>query len=189
MEIIMKRTVALIILLMTVTIFMLSCTATTSEPDKYDYDLTDVSDLDFYNALSNIYSSSSNRNEASGKTMRLSGYFRTIKYTDVEWEYYQIYRTHPDNEERRMAMEVIYPENSSETYPEDGEYVEMAGTLETYVDHDGTTYINLVVNDFSKPLVSNTTRDIVIGSAITVAIIAACTVYVLSGKKKKKKQQ
>lgn len=162
------------------TVIGLFCTVAFAQgtDSEYDYDVSDVTDLEFYNIVNGMYKDGISK--ADGKTMRVAGYFRVIRYTDVDWVYYQIYRNHPDDSNIRMAVEVLYPEGFTEEYPEEGQYVEMTGTLHTYKDYNGATYLRLEVESVNgKGVAIN--WDVIIWVSVIVLAVAAGGLYVVFG--------
>jgi zinc transport system permease protein len=98
----------------------------------------------FIAQLNDIYL---NPDEYMGKTIKYEGMFIQYHWDETNMTYYLVYRNSPGccGTDGQAGFEVVWPEESDQTYPAENEWCEVVGTLATY-EENGQIYMLITLD-------------------------------------------
>jgi len=85
-----------------------------------------------------------NQDDYLGKTIKYEGMFTSYTWAEKGITYYLVYRNSPGccGADGQAGFEVLWSDEANKTYPNENDWVEAVGTLESY-DEDGYAYLRL----------------------------------------------
>ncbi|QIB68808.1 hypothetical protein Ami103574_05500 [Aminipila butyrica] len=110
-------------------------------------DTVEIKEKMFLAQLNDIYL---NQEDYLGKTIKYEGMFTQYTWEEKGVTYYMVYRQSPGccGADGQAGFEVVWPEGASAFYPQENDWVEAVGVLET-VEEDGYTYLRLSLSSLT----------------------------------------
>ena len=89
-----------------------------------------------------------NQDDYLGKTIKFEGMFTKYYWDETDMTYYLVYRQSPGccGADGLAGFEVVWPDEHA--YPEENDWCEVVGTLETYDENDGT-FLHVVLDSLT----------------------------------------
>ena len=114
---------------------------TAAGPNQTNASMVEIKEKLFIGQLNDIYL---NQKSYLGKIIKYEGIFTQYTWVERGITYYSVYRNSPGccGADGQAGFGVIWPEGSKETYPNENDWCEVVGTLESYVE-DGQTYLRI----------------------------------------------
>ena len=112
-----------------------------------DDDIVEIRERMFIAQLNDIYL---NQNDYIGKTIKYEGMFTSYTWEEMGLSYYLVYRQSPGccGADGQAGFEVVWPDGSNEAYPNENDWCEVMGTLDSY-DEDGYSYLHIVLDSIT----------------------------------------
>jgi putative membrane protein len=109
-------------------------------------EVVEITEKLFIAQLNDIYL---NQGEYIGKKIKYEGMFTQYSWEETGMTYHLVYRKSPGccGADGRAGFEVLWP-NDLETYPNENDWCEVVGTLETY-DENGQSYLHIVLDSLT----------------------------------------
>jgi len=116
----------------------------TSTAPEVNGEVVEITEALFVSQLNDVYL---NLDDYVGKTIKFEGMFMQYTWEIMGMTYYVVYRDSPGccGNDGQAGFEVIWPEGSNKGYPNDNDWCEVVGRLETY-EENGFTYPRIVLD-------------------------------------------
>ena len=112
-----------------------------------DDDIVEIRERMFIAQLNDIYL---NQNDYLGKTIKYEGMFTSYTWEEMGLSYYLVYRRSPGccGADGQAGFEVVWPDGSNESFPNENDWCEVVGTLDNY-DEDGYIYLHIILDSLT----------------------------------------
>ena len=110
-------------------------------------DIVEIRERMFIAQLNDIYF---NHNDYLGKTIKYEGMFTASTWEEMGQTYYHVYRQSPGccGADGQAGFEVVWPDGSNESFPNENDWCEVVGTLDNY-DEDGYIYLHIILDSLT----------------------------------------
>lgn len=104
-------------------------------------EIVQIKEKMFITQLNDIYI---NRQDYIGKTISYEGMFTQYTWDEMNTTYYLVYRRSPGccGADGQAGLEVIWPDGSEKAYPNENDWCEVVGTLESY-NENGENFLQI----------------------------------------------
>lgn len=110
-------------------------------------DVVEITEKLFIAQTNDIYL---NYEDYIGKTIKYEGLFTQYTWEEADMTYYLVYRKSPGccGADGQAGFEVIWPDDSDNTYPNENDWVEVVGRLESY-EELGQSYLRISLDSLT----------------------------------------
>ena len=110
-------------------------------------DMVEIKEKTFIAQINDIYL---NQDDYLGKTIKYEGMFTSYTWEEVGMTYYFVYRQSPGccGMDGQAGFEVLWPDGSNKSYPNENDWCEVVGTLGIY-EEDECSYLHIVLDSLT----------------------------------------
>ena len=110
-------------------------------------DMVEIKEKMFIAQLNDVYL---NQDDYLGRTIKYEGMFTAYTWEEMGMTYCLVYRQSPGccGADGQAGFEVVWPDGSSKSYPNENDWCEVVGTLETYEEY-GASYLHIILDSLT----------------------------------------
>ena len=110
-------------------------------------DMVEIKERMFIAQLNDVYL---NEDDYLGKTIKYEGMFTSYTWEEAGMTYYLVYRQSPGccGADGQAGFEVVWPDGSNKSYPNENDWCEVVGTLGAY-EEDGNSYLHIILDSLT----------------------------------------